>query len=113
MLDWVLNIAYAVLNLSNHGLGKGSDFILHGRFYLVKLVPELLLHCRHIAPCVHPVGLNISYFLLEILLLLFITLDVFLKIGFLWPFDDDRGDFLRSLHLMNIYVLLEPQLDDF
>ena len=67
MLDGVFKVSDAVLNLSNHGLSEVSDLFLHGRFHLMEFVPELFFDLWHIAPCVHPIGLNICYFLLDLI----------------------------------------------
>lgn len=113
MLDGVFKVSDAVLNLSNHGLSEVSDLFLHGRFHLMEFVPELFFDLWHIAPCVHPIGLNICYFLLVFVLDFLLSLDVLFKIGFFWALNDHSRHLLRCLHLMHGHILLEPLLDDF
>ena len=79
----------------------------------MELVPEVFLDFWHIAPSVHSVSFNISYFFLVVILLLLVSLGILFQVNFLWAFDNDLGYFLWSLYFFDFYILFEPLLYDF
>jgi hypothetical protein len=98
--------------LSAYNLSQVGDLTVDGIFYLMQLVPQILLDLLHVRPSIHPIGLNVLNLLCVFLLSLTITVDIFESVGFIWTFDDDLSHFLRSLYFINLCLFLESSLND-
>jgi hypothetical protein len=78
----------------------------------MQLIPEILLDHTHILPSIHPIGLNISYFLLVFSLLMLITLHIDLQIGFLRTLDYYLSYFLGCFYFVYAHFALEALGND-
>jgi hypothetical protein len=93
-------------------LGETVRRLAHQVGDIVQLRPERLLDLGEVGPGIHAVCLDVLQFLLSCLLLDIGAFDLLYIVGFLGRLDDNVGDLLRRLDLLDDLVLLEALCDD-
>lgn len=101
-----------MLSIGADDLRQIGGLLLHEVLYGMQLVPELALNLTHVRPSVHLIRLNVLDLFLCVLLLFLVAFIKLNLISLLWTLDDYLCDFLWSLDLGDLHLVLEPLLND-